>query len=147
VRAAEALRIPRLRWRATMAQAMMVHLTGRMREAEALADRALALAGGATFANDAFNYHAAFMFQVRQAQGTLAELVPAVAAAVQPNAFPIPRPTLAFALVETGDAGAAREVFAAVAARDFTDVLNDWSRLPSLAFLAETCAGLRDERA
>jgi hypothetical protein len=148
VHAAEALRIPRLRWRATMARAMMAHLTGRMADAEALADRALALAGGATFANDATNYHAALMTQVRQAQGRLDELVPAmVAAAAIPGGFPILRYALAFAQVETGDLEGARATFAAAAARDFTDLLNDWSRLPALGFLAETCAGLGDERA
>src|SRR4029453_7578021 len=39
VRAAEELRIPRLRWRATMARAMMAHLTGRISDAEAPAPR------------------------------------------------------------------------------------------------------------
>src|SRR5207249_3324085 len=86
--------------------------------AEALADRALALAGGATFANDATNYHAALMTQVRQVQGRLAELVPAmVVAATIPGGFPILRYALAFAQVETGDLEGARTTFAAAAER------------------------------
>jgi hypothetical protein len=141
---AERLRLPRWKWRLAILRAVRAMLDGDLAEAEARSERAAAMAGLGVRPSDAAGFHAAVLFGVRRAQGRLGELIPALDALAQRPGGPVWQSVLALARIETGEPGPAAEILAGLAARNFTDIRADWSRIPTLTFLTDVCSGLGD---
>jgi tetratricopeptide (TPR) repeat protein len=144
---ADRLRLPRLRWRATVLQAARALLSGDLAGAEACSDRALGMAGYGADSGDAMAVHTAVLFAVRRAQGRLAEIAPTVAAIAERGGSPNWQSLLALLHAETGARADAAGILARMAARHFADLRIDWSWLPTLAHFADVCAIVEDRSA
>ncbi len=144
VDATERLRLAPVRPRVVVMQAVRALLAGDLDGAEALALHAGTFAGRGVQATDAAAMQAGVLFNVRRAQGRLAELAPLLAAlADDPGGF-VWRSALALVRAETDDLDAAARLLRELAARGFADVARDWTRLPTLVYLADVCGAVGD---
>lgn len=136
---AERLRLPRSRWRTTTLQAVRALLDGDLARAEQLSERAVATAGSGADRRDVLAVHGGIVFHVRRAQGRLAELMDATRAAVGERTSPLWQAALALAEAEVGNPEAAATLVRRIAARGLAELRRDWTRLPTLAYLADAC--------
>ena len=115
-------------------------------EGERLAQEALAI-GKRLRGQDAFGVLGVQMFTLRREQGRLQELVSAVRHFVQmaPESSRW-RPGLALIYSELNLREEARAEFEAIAAHDFADIPRDGMWVTCMAYLAEVCTFLGDER-
>jgi tetratricopeptide (TPR) repeat protein len=138
------LRQPRYRWNSLVGDALRAFLDGDLERSERLASEALAVGQHAEAAT-AVRGFAGQLAMIRREQGRLAELEPAVAAAVarqpQVTAF---RCNLAWVMVELGRLDEARGHLDHLAAAKFTDLPDDGLLEFCLANLAEVAVALAD---
>lgn len=135
-------------WHAAVLRATRATMMGKRDEAERLAARALELGLRRSVANAA-EFHAVQTFLLRRDAGELESLEPAVRAFVgqYPN-LAIWRCGFAYLLSELGRHDEARAELRVLSAQRCGAIPRDGNWLPSLAFLAQTCAALGDaERA
>ena len=123
-------------------------IAGDFDGAERLAQETLEL-GQRGQAENATNYYAMALFNIRREQGRLAELEGAVRRFIELYpAIPAWRCTLALLLVELGRPDEARAVFEALAGAGFDALPRDANWLIAVTLLAEVCGALGDaERA
>ena len=133
-------RLPRVQWHVTVVEAALAQLAGRLDEAERLAVGAARIRPPNP-GNNVAPFMGVQLYLVREEQGRLAELAPAVSAAARDaTTLPIWQVALAHMHATLGDPEAARHAIAGMAARGFTDLPRDGNLLGSWARLAETCA-------
>ena len=145
-RLAEEVREPGKLLSATQLRAMRAELTGRFDEAEAHAQRSLAIAQrmqGEPY-QAAMQIFAALMFDLRRQQGRLAEVEAPVAEYAEPDAVPAWRAALALVYSELGRAAEARREVERLARHDFTDLPFDWLWLSTLSLIVDV-AEIRDD--
>jgi tetratricopeptide (TPR) repeat protein len=143
---AEEIRDPTAHWFSLGLHALRAFMTGRFEETEGLM-RAAYSVGKRLERRDAFGYYAAQMYWVRREQGGLEELEPVLQHTIERYSGRAGwRAVLASFYRNLDRMDAARREFDLLAADQFSGMPWDQSRLPSLAFLAETCAFLGDER-
>ena len=141
---AEELKQPYQLWFAEVFRGMHASLEGRMEEAEALMHRALEI-GSRTQGENAVQFFAAQLLTLREHQGRLHEMEPAIRAYAEqfPTTLAI-RAALAWIYTLMGRTDDARENFEIVAANDFADLPRDTTWLLSLMMLAHTACALGD---
>ena len=133
-------RLPRVQWHVTVVEAALAQLAGRLDEAERLAVGAARIRPPNP-GNNVAPFMGVQLYLVREEQGRLAELAPAVSTAARDaTTLPIWQVALAHMRATLGDPEAARHAIAGMAARGFSDLPRDGNRLGSWARLAETCA-------
>jgi DNA-binding CsgD family transcriptional regulator len=125
-------------------QTVLALYEGRFSEAEALAQRALAV--GRRFSSPtAEGVHGLQMFVLRRAQGRLGEVLPLLEHFVQATpAAAIWRPGLALIYAELEMAEEARRELEALARDDFATIARDGMWSTNMVFLVEVCAYLGD---
>jgi DNA-binding SARP family transcriptional activator len=143
---AEALQRPIWLWWTSLLHCTRAQLAGRFDDAERLATETLEI-GRHGQAENAVNYYAQAMFNIRREQGRLAEVEPSVRRFIELYpAVPAWRAALALLLLELGRVGEAKAEFDALA--DFSSVPRDANWLIAVTLLAEVCGALGDgERA
>ncbi|MGH7859056.1 MAG: tetratricopeptide repeat protein, partial [Candidatus Binatia bacterium] len=142
--AAEKLRRPAYLWQVPLFAAMRALLAGRFADAERLAEEALRASERGKAAQGPILYLVQ-LFEIRRAQGRLAELEPALRAlALQYPAIAAFRTGLALVYAELGREAEARAELERLAANDFTDLPRDRNWMNAMEELAETCAFLGD---
>jgi DNA-binding CsgD family transcriptional regulator len=118
---------------------------GRLQEAEAMARRSEQV-GRLLTGRDASGTYGIQMFSIRREQGRLAELASVIRIlAADDRAHGPWRPGLASLLVELGMESVARRELARIAS-DGLEPFRDSLWMASLAYTADACAALRDER-
>ena len=144
VAVAEELKQPYQLWFGEVFRAMRASLEGRLEDAETLMHRALDT-GSRVQDEHAVQFFAAQLLVLRDHQGRLSEMEPAIRAYAQqfPTTAPV-RAALAFILSDMGDAQAARSEFEAAVAGDLGTISRDTTWLLTLSMLARTAAALND---
>ena len=141
---ADALQLPLYRWWTAVMRCTRAQIAGDFALAEKLAGEALEL-GQRGQAENATNYYAMALFNIRREQGRLSELEVAVRRFIEMYpAIPAWRCTLALLLVELGRPDEARGVFEALAAPGFDALPRDANWLIAVTLLAEVCGALGD---
>jgi DNA-binding SARP family transcriptional activator len=145
---AEALQRPIWLWWTSLFRCTRAQLAGRFDDAERVADETLEI-GRRGQAENALNYYAMAMFNIRREQGRLGELEPSVRRFIELYpALVAWRAALALLLVEVGRVEEARLEFEALAGAGFENVPRDANWLITITLLAEVCGALGDgERA
>jgi class 3 adenylate cyclase/tetratricopeptide (TPR) repeat protein len=141
---AEELRQPYHRWFADVYRATCALLAGRLGEAGTLMQRALDT-GVRVRADVAAEFYALQLFQLRDLEGRLGEMEPAIR--LYEERFrdaPAHRVALALVLVETGRAEEARRELEGLAARGLADLPRDTTWAFAVACLARVAAALGD---
>jgi DNA-binding CsgD family transcriptional regulator len=133
-------------WQLPMVRSGLAALTGRLEEAERLAERGLRQ-GAPTRHPGVEVFHGSIIGMIRYLQGRLPELEDVLRRSVDryPTA-PEWRCTLALALCDAGRPEEARQQFEIVAAENFAIVSAHLSRLHSVALLALVCDAVGDAR-
>ncbi len=130
---------PFLRWVALYQDGMMAQLHGRLEEAEALIEEAVAV-GTEGDQPDAVLLYAGQQFWLRNDQGRVPEIIDVVAQSIEDYpGMPAWRAGYAYLLCE---AGRGEEVYAMLAGEDFDALPRDFLRLSSLAYWTEACASI-----
>ena len=135
-------------WYTTYLRSTRALLAGRLAEAEAFAAEALEI-GTRTGQPDALIYYGAVLFELRQQQGRVDELVDVIAStagAVPGMQAPL-RAALGSAYCALGRESAARQLFAVDAADGFASVAMDAVWFITMVKYAEVAAYLRDQHA
>jgi tetratricopeptide (TPR) repeat protein len=141
---AEELRQPYHLWYVEIFRATRALLEGRLSEAEALMHKGLDT-GSRVMGEQAVQFFAAQLLTLRDHQGRLGEMEPAIRAyAEQFPTIPAVRAAFAFILSESGKLDEARAEFEIVAANEFADMPSDTTWSLTLAMLARTAAKLGD---
>ncbi len=141
---ADALQLPLYRWWTAVMRCTRAQIAGDFALAEKLAGEALEL-GQRGQAENATNYYAMALFNIRREQGRLSELEVAVRRFIEMYpAIPAWRCTLALLLVELGRPDEARGVFEALAGPGFGALPRDANWLIAVTLLAEVCGALGD---
>jgi DNA-binding SARP family transcriptional activator len=145
---AEALQRPIWLWWTSLFRCTRAQLAGRFDHAERLAHETLEI-GRHGQAENALNYYAMAMFNIRREQGRLAEVEPSVRRFIELYpALVAWRAALALLLVELGRADEARAEFEEMAEAGFETVPRDANWLIAVTLLAEVGGALDDgERA
>ncbi|MBS0643068.1 MAG: AAA family ATPase [Proteobacteria bacterium] len=117
-------------------------MAGDLPQAERLIVEALRMR--TPFGTAASDLTAMTTFDLRRAQGRLAELRPLIQAFARTQGSAAWQPGLAVMLLETGDAKVARELFEALASDDFAAIPRDGLWTASMTYLAETSVALGD---
>jgi class 3 adenylate cyclase/tetratricopeptide (TPR) repeat protein len=141
---AEELKQPYQLWFAEVFRGMLASLEGRLADAESLMQRALEVGGGRQ-GEIAVQFFAAQLLTVRDHQGRLGEMEPAIRAYAEqfPDALAI-RAALAMIYALQGRPDEARENFEMAAANDFADIPRDTTWLLTLMMLAQAASALGD---
>ncbi|MFY9587463.1 MAG: adenylate/guanylate cyclase domain-containing protein [Actinomycetota bacterium] len=141
---AEELKQPYQLWFAEVFGAMRASLEGRLDDAETLMQRALEI-GSRTQGENAVQFFAAQLMTLREHQGRLLEMQPAIRAYAEqfPDVLAI-RAALSYiyAMHERDDDS--RAAFEQAAVNDFADIPRDTTWLLTLTMLTQTCARLGD---
>jgi class 3 adenylate cyclase/tetratricopeptide (TPR) repeat protein len=141
---AEELRQPYHLWYVEVFRATRALLEGRLSDAEALMHKGLET-GSRVMGEQAVQFFAAQLLTLRDHQGRLGEMEPAIRAyADQFPTIPAVRAAVAFILAESGNLDEARGEFEIVAANEFADMPRDTTWSLTLAMLARTAASLGD---
>ena len=141
---AEELKQPYQLWFAEVFRAMLASLEGRLAEGETIGQRALTL-GSSQQGENAVQFFAAQLMTIREHQGRLLEMEPAIRAYAEqfPEILAI-RAALALIYALEGPAEDAREHFEIAAANDFADLPRDTTWLLTLTMLTQAAAALGD---
>jgi tetratricopeptide (TPR) repeat protein len=143
-RLAEALQRPIWLWWTSLLHCTRAQLAGRFDDAERLANETLEI-GRHGQAENAVNYYAQAMFNIRREQGRLDEVEPSVRRFIELYpALVAWRAALALLLVELGRTDEARDEFATLADAGFDSIPRDANWLIAVTLLAEVCGALRD---
>ena len=143
---AQSSRVPAFRWTAASARAGMALVEGRLADAEALAQQALALGRKVETRAPTLRF-AQQIFAIRGWQGRLSEIGPMLESGVAQTAVvPAWRCALADYYCASGRETEARREFDALAVGDFAVLPRDANWLIGISLLADTCARLRDPR-
>jgi tetratricopeptide (TPR) repeat protein len=143
-RLAEALQRPLWLWWTSLFRCTRAQIAGDFDEAERLVGETLAI-GQRGQAENAVNYYAQAMFNIRREQGRLGEVEPAVRRFIELYpALPAWRSALALMLVELGRLDEARTEFDTLAAPGFDALPRDANWLIAVTLLAEVCGALAD---
>lgn len=135
-------RVVRAQWLIALVRAARALMAGRLEDAEALAHRAAGIRV-ATPLNNVEQFHAVQIFLIREEQGRLAELEPALAlVGERARTLPIWRTAEAMVHLACGRPEAARRILVDLAARDFTDLSRDGTWVATVCRLAELCVRL-----
>jgi tetratricopeptide (TPR) repeat protein len=141
------LRLPRWRWHLFLMRAARALLAGQFDAGERLATEAFAVVrevGERTNVSQSFSIQ---MAMLRQEQGRLAEMTPAIMSnATRFASMPVWRCGLAALHSELGNRETAQREFEHWAARDFVDLPRNADWLPALALLTRVCCALRDRQ-
>jgi tetratricopeptide (TPR) repeat protein len=141
----EAREMMHILWIARHGNAMQALLEGDFGEAERHAEAALEL-GHQTHGDGVEGVYGIQMFTIRREQGRLAEVAPIIKRMVEENPSETTwRPGFALIACDLGFTEPARRILEELAASGFTFAL-DAKRSTTLAYLAEACATLGDER-
>jgi tetratricopeptide (TPR) repeat protein len=141
-RIADELRQPPQRWYVTVIEAFMALFEGRFTEGEALMEQAISFCPDGFHSDGSYRYQ---LFLLRREQGRLAEMESLIRRSVDEyTVFPGFRAMLTVLLVELGREAEARQVFDAMAARDFADLPWDCEWLHGTTLLAEVACSLGD---
>ena len=142
VELADQMRQPYQQWIALVHQSWRALVAGQIEESESFCTRALEV-GTETGQPDAFVFYASQLFLLRDVQGRLDELIPAMEQSVaeNPNIAGF-RAALAKSYVETGQFDAARHLLEAEAATNFTSVPRDVVWGTTLSIFGEVAAAL-----
>jgi DNA-binding SARP family transcriptional activator/tetratricopeptide (TPR) repeat protein len=141
---AEALQRPIWLWWTSLLHCTRAQLAGRFDDAERLANETLEI-GRHGQAENAVNYYAQAMFNIRREQGRLEEVEPSVRRSI--DLYPALvawRAALALLLVELGRMDEAQEEFSGLAESGFDSIPRDANWLIAVTLLAEVCGALRD---
>lgn len=131
-------------WWTSLFRCTRAQLAGELEEAERLAGETLAI-GQRGQAENAVQYYAMAMFNVRREQGRLGEVEDAVTRFVEMYpAIPAWRCTRVLMQVELGRVDEAREAFEAIAEPGFDALPRDANWLIAVTLLAEVCGALGD---
>lgn len=142
---AAAIHQPRHTWLAANYQGVLALWSGRWREAEQWAERALTLGEGIADAQ-ASTIPLMQLFLARREQGALADDEARMRFVVERTPTnPVPRACLALLLADQGRTDAARVELERLAAEEFVDLQRDF-RIGVVAFLSELCALAGDRR-
>jgi len=146
-RAAKELRQPYHEFVVAVLRGCMAYMEGRIGEVEALAQAALLL-GQATASDNAALFTGVQFGRLNWLQGRFEENQPLLIGfgVMYPDLAANNRSSLAANYAEQGNMDAARTEFEAAALNDFGDVPRHLSWQTAVAFLAETCAALRDSK-
>ena len=145
-RLAEELQQPFYRYVSVSFNAMLAVFQGRFSEGEQLAQSALTL-GQRMPGLDANGVFGMQMFSLRRAQGRLRELTPVVRQFVNTTAESATwGPGLALIYADLGLRREARVEFEKLAAQDFSGIPRDAVWATCIAYLAQVCAFLNDDR-
>jgi class 3 adenylate cyclase/tetratricopeptide (TPR) repeat protein len=141
---AEELKQPYQLWFAEVFRSMLASLEGRLVEAETLGQRALEM-GSSQQGENAVQFFAALLMTIREHQGRLSEMEPAIRAYAEqfPGILAI-RAALAMIYALEGRLEETREQFEMAAANDFADLPRDTTWLLSLTMLTHAAAALGD---
>ncbi len=141
---AEELKQPYQLWFAEVFGAMRASLEGRLEEAETLMQRALEI-GSRTQGENAVQFFATQLMTLREHQGRLLEMEPAIRAYAEqfPDTLAI-RAALAYIYAINERYDDARAAFEQAAANDFADIPRDTTWLLTLTMLTQACARLGD---
>jgi len=143
-RVTEELRQPAQSWAPVNMRAMLALFEGRFGEAEIAISAAFQLRGR-TARSDALLAQALQLFQLRRAQGRLAEIAELVQqAAHQLTWYPVLRCAVAVLMCELGWETQARTEFEDIAARDFAGLPFDNKWVFSMSLLSEVAYFLKD---
>lgn len=146
---ADEMRQPYQQWIALVHQSWRALVAAQLEESETFCSRALEV-GVETGQPDAFVFYAAQLFLLRDAQGRLDELIPAMEQSVaeNPNIAGF-RAALTNSYTETGRFDDARRMLAAEAATNFESVPRDvvWGTTMSIFGEVAATLGARDEAA
>jgi DNA-binding SARP family transcriptional activator len=141
---AEALQRPIWLWWTSLLHCTRAQLAGRFDDAERLANKTLEI-GRHGQAENAGNYYAQAMFNIRREQGRLAEVEPSVRRFIELYpALPAWRAALALLLLEVERHDEARAEFSALAEAGFESIPRDANWLIAVTLLAEVCGALCD---
>ena len=141
---AEALQTPIWLWFTSLLRCTRAQLAGRFDDAERLAHETLEI-GRNGQAENAVNYFAMAMFNIRREQGRLAEVEPSVRRFIELYpALVAWRAALALLLVELDRPDDARTAFDALADEGFESLPRDANWLIGVTLLAEVCGALGD---
>jgi len=141
---AEELKQPYQLWFAEVFRGMLASLQGRLADAEALMQRALEV-GSTQQGEHAVQFFAAQLLTIRDHQGRLGEMEPAIRAYAEqfPGTVAI-RAALAMIYASQGRLDETRENFEIAAANDFTDIPRDTTWLLTLTMLTQAASALGD---
>ena len=141
---AEELKQPYQLWFAEVFRAMIAGLRGRLAEAEALGQRGLEI-GSSQQGENAVQFFAAQLMTIREHQGRLGEMEPAIRAYAEqfPDILAI-RAALAMIYATEGRTEDARTQLDIAAANDFEDLPRDTTWLLALTMLTHAAAALGD---
>jgi len=143
-RIAEELKQPYQLWFAEVFRGMLASLEGRLGDAEALMQRALE-AGSGQQGENAVQFFAAQLMTIRDHQGRLSEMEPAIRAyAEQFPEAPAIRAALAMIYAIQGREDDARANLEMAAANDFADLPRDTTWLLTLTMLTQAASSLGD---
>ncbi len=143
-RGGETLRLPFVRYTASMSRAMHALFEGRFADAERLIPSAYEIARRMP-GMDTAGVYGVQMFMLRREQGRLHEVAPLVEHFVQhTSAMNIWQPGIALMHVELGQLEAARKKFDALANDDFRVIARDGVWVANLTYLAIVCHALDD---
>jgi tetratricopeptide (TPR) repeat protein len=138
------LKQPYQLWFAEVFRGMLASLEGRLTEAEGLMQRGLELGSGQQGEN-AVQFFAAQLMAIREHQGRLGEMEPAIRAyAEQFPGAPAIRAALAMIYGFQGRLEEARENFELAATNDFADLPRDTTWLLTLTMLTHAASALGD---
>ncbi len=141
---AQRLRQPVFIWHATVLRAMRAMLSGRLDEAESLAEEALA-SGGSAEAIAAAQYYAIQLLGIRREQGRMPELEPAARGFVATNpGRPAWQAALADLLVHADQRDEAAALLDEIAAQDFADIPRDGDWMTAATLLSDVITALGD---
>ncbi len=139
------LKQPYQLWFAEVFGAMRASLEGRLEDAESLMQRALEI-GSRTQGENAVQFFATQLLTLREHQGRVLEMEPAIRAYTEqfPDTLPI-RAALSYLYAIDGRHDEARAAFELAAVNDFADLPRDTTWLLTLTMLTQTCARIGDE--
>jgi predicted ATPase/DNA-binding SARP family transcriptional activator len=141
---ARRLRQPLYEWQAGVWRAMRALLTGRLGEAETLAEQALAIGARAEEVTAA-QYYAIQLLSIRRAQGRMSELEPGIRQLLErfPNRLAY-RAALGVLLAETGKLDQMARELEPLAADGFAGIPRDGDWLVAMTLLSDAYAELGD---
>ncbi len=143
---AEEMKEPYNLWFTEIFHAMRALLEGRLEDAEVLVQRALEM-GSSSQGELAVQFWATQLMTLRDLQGRLAEMEPAIRAYAErfPETMAV-RAALTTVLADMGKIEECRTEFEVAAARDFTDIPSDATWLLALSYLSHSAAFLGDAK-
>jgi hypothetical protein len=141
---AEEMKQPYQLWFAEVFRGMLASLEGRLVDAETLMQRALEVGSGQQ-GEHAVQFFAAQLLTIRDHQGRLGEMEPAIRAYAEqfPDTLAI-RAALAMIYALQGREEEARDNFEMAAANDFADIPRDTTWLMTLTMLTQAASALGD---